>query len=333
MLFMHSWQKVLQGKQTLTTRPVRGCYVTNRTYAIRKERCGKPIGRIRITEIFTKRSAGRISDEDILQEGFKSKKSFEDAYAARFGRDAVYQPVWCFRFELVESYLSEKEIAGEPVGIRTAIINSYHLGKNVLKDSVLEILQHSFLSLAYGAAFGMRRKNCMPIKDMNALLEKWKSVIVGLATAHDKDEEDAFEAQVNDLLTPLLTARTKEVREFFDLLMAALKEDQSVPYFVWRSLEFYGSAFKLLPDEGIIRLKKQLATEIAEIVEQDVLPDFKDAMIKALMWRDGDRLEAIKTAALEAKAKGGKIELKGRESCLFLEVSRGRGKKKEVVQV
>jgi hypothetical protein len=81
----------------------------------------------------------------------------------------------------------------------------------------------------------MSRKKRTPM-DIPKMIELWQEVVVGLALAHDKDEADRFEARVNDLLTPILAAPIKQVREFAYLLADTLESDRRVP--LWSTRPF-----------------------------------------------------------------------------------------------
>ena len=98
---------------------------------------------------------------------------------------------------------------------------------------------------------------------------------------------------------------------------------------VWMGFEAWGeSAIAGAPDdESIKRLKNKLAADIAELVEEDVRDQIPKAIARALRWRDEERLTEIK----EQLETGAKPKLVGRQSCLFLEV--GRGKKKTSVML
>jgi hypothetical protein len=219
-------------------------------------------------------------------------------------------------------------------GFRTGMMTLVYMG-HFHQWRLRQILRYAFLTITYGGAYHMlpRNKRKTPV-NIDQTVDKWMPVLRGLALAHDKDEEDRFEAQVNECLSPLLAAPRKQVVEFYNKLLAAMKTDKDVPYLVWRTFEIWGEHFVIkAPDEGIKRLKRKLAAEIVDLVEADVKVDFRDAMIRALMWRDPETLEEVKEAVIEGKAQGRKPRLKGKESCLFLTVSRGRGKRPACVQV
>ena len=128
---------------------------------------------------------------------------------------------------------------------------------------------------------------------VDELVEEWLEAIVALSTAHDPDERDAADSKTDELLTPLLTAPIKQVRQLAGKLSSRLREDERVPFVVWSA--FQNVVLPLLkdsPDGKIIELKKQLATEVAELVEKD-LPrdDFVQAMVGALQWRGPEALD------------------------------------------
>lgn len=161
------------------------------------------------------------------------------------------------------------------------------------------------------------RKRRTPV-DIDAMVSKWVPIIRGLATAHDKDRLDRCEFIIEQHLLPLMAAPVAQLRAFYAKLVSALKSDPSIPFFVWVTFESWGEVIlKSAPDGEVKQLKTKLATEIAELVEADVRPDLKSALIGALQWRPEKALEAIKA---EVK-NGGKAKLVGKESCLFLQVA------------
>jgi hypothetical protein len=158
--------------------------------------------------------------------------------------------------------------------------------------------------------------------DVDVLVVKWIPVIRGLSAGHDKTEVDRCEFESQELLAPLLTAPVEQMREFFDKLCTALRTDPTIPMFVHVMFDAYHEAVvKPAPDQAVKELKTALATEIAEMVERDVVPDIKSALIGALQWRPTEVLEKVK----EAVQSGAKPRLRGRESCLFLVVPTSDG--------
>lgn len=164
--------------------------------------------------------------------------------------------------------------------------------------------------------------------DVSKLVNHWIEAVVGMCHAHDKDDYDAHDAKADELLTPLLAAPIKQVREFYHQLLAQMQMDKRVPFLVWISFEAWGKAVvDNAPDEGVKRLKTKLAQEIADIVEKPIAEQIPEAIKRALQWRDEPTLQAVK----ETLQSGAKPKLVGRESCLFLEC--GRGKKKVSVMI
>mgnify|MGYP001587490359 CR=1 FL=1 len=153
--------------------------------------------------------------------------------------------------------------------------------------------------------------------DIDAMVGAWLPIIKGLATAHDKDTLDEAEFKIEQHLLPLMAAPVAQLRAFYATLCEALKADPVIPFFVWVTFEHWGEVIlKAAPDGAVKALKTQLATEIADLVEADVRPDLKAALVGALQWRPAEALEKIR----EGVKAGAKPRLVGKESCLFLQV-------------
>lgn len=184
------------------------------------------------------------------------------------------------------------------------------------------------IALRYGFQCGRMSRRVSKV-NVDELVGKWVEAVVGMSTAHDKDGFDAADARADELMGPILTAPIKQVREFYGKLRDALKADQRVPMLVWMGFEAWGEVQidKAVDDTGTLRLKNQLAGEIAELVELPIRDQIPEAIKRALRWRDPGRLEEIKTT-LKA---GAKPKLVGRQSCLFLEC--GLGDKKVSVML
>jgi len=172
-------------------------------------------------------------------------------------------------------------------------------------------------------AIEVRTTNKRTPMDVPHMIEQWKVVIVTLCTAHDKDDIDKAEFRMDELLKPLLTAPVAQLREFYSGLTEALRADKAVPFFIWSIFKAWGThVLKEADDKSKVkRLRRKLAEEIADLVDEDIKPDITAAVVGALMWRDPESLEQIK-ADLQA---GAKPRLRGRESCLFLVTQRKNG--------
>lgn len=158
--------------------------------------------------------------------------------------------------------------------------------------------------------------------DVANMVARWVPIIRGLATAHDKAPLDQCEFEMEEHLNPLLTAPVKQIRQFYEQLVIALKADSSIPFFVWAWFESWGEVIlKHAPDGEVKDLKSALAAEIATMVEAQVQPDLRQAIAAALQWRSPESLERVKAAV----ATGGKARMVGRESCLFLEIETSDG--------
>lgn len=224
------------------------------------------------------------------------------------------------------------------LGIRTELIASYEwprfFYKTVRGLSAAQRLGSLGALIWYSTDRGRTGRTRRTPMDVDKLVEAWHKTVVGLAVAHDKDEADRYEAAIEQCLMPILSAPIKQIREFYPKLLKSLKEDPSVPFLVWRSYEIWvDQVLSKAPDEGVKQLKTDLAKEITALVEQDVKDQIPDALIRALQWRSAETLAEVKDAVVEAKAKGQKPRLKGRESCLFLEVGGTEEEPKACVQI
>ena len=109
----------------------------------------------------------------------------------------------------------------------------------------------------------------------------------------------------------------KQLRQFYKKLCDRLETDPTIPFFVWRSFKTWGDVIlDKLPDGGVKKLRGDLAKKVADMVEAQIVPDLNEALVGALQWRDPATLEKIATAV----EGGAKPRMRGRESCLFLEV-------------
>ncbi len=210
----------------------------------------------------------------------------------------------------------------EEVGVRTALMGSYSWGAFFYEwrsPAVRQLKDRLGAIVWYATTVHPTRRKRISM-DVDQLVERWHKLVVGLAIAHDKDEADRYEAMVDDCLQPLLTAPVKQLREFAPRLSAALKADRSVPYLVWRAYEYWMEQMAKAPDEDVKELRKDLAQEIATMVDAEVKAQLPDALVRALQWRSPERLAEVRDAVVREKQAGRGVRLKGRESCLFLEV-------------
>lgn len=222
-------------------------------------------------------------------------------------------------------------------GIRTLLIASYEIPRqfySVVRKSAVKHASNLGLLVWYADHCGYTARKKRTPMDVDKLVNEWKTVVTGLAVAHDKDEADRYEAAIEKCLVPILAAPIKQVREFYPKLLKALKDDPKVPFLVWRSYEIWvGQILSKAPDEAVKQLKTDLAKQITEMVEQDVKDQIPEALMRALQWRSGDTLEEVKAAVEETKKNGDKVRLRGRESCLFMEVGGTEDEPKACVQI
>ena len=222
-------------------------------------------------------------------------------------------------------------------GLRTEIIHSYDLPKffyGTMKNSAAKQAGTLGCLLWYSLLKGRTGHTRRTMMDVDLIVEEWMRMIVGLAVAHDKDEADRYEAAVDKCLQPILAAPIKQIREFYPKLLARMKNDPAVPFLVWRSYEVWiDQVLSKAPDEEIKVLKVELAKEIADLVEGDVREQLPEALMRALQWRSPGQLSKVKEAVMEAQTKGEKVRLRGRESCLFMEVGGSEEEPKVCIQI
>lgn len=152
---------------------------------------------------------------------------------------------------------------------------------------------------------------------LETLADRWRETIIALCLAHDKSAVDNAEFAMEDLLTPLISCPGRQLKEFWSLLREKLEQDQRTPFFVWKFFRVWEEGIIAHAEEvGPVELKRELAGRIAQMVEADVKPDLMEAIAGALQWRSAEKLEQVETAV----KRGGRARLKGRESCLFLEI-------------
>jgi len=224
-----------------------------------------------------------------------------------------------------------------PSGVRTMMLSSYDIPKafyaGMTKWSAAKRVGTLGCMLYYAVEIGHNGRKRRVKVNVDELTQRWKKMVVGLATAHTKDEADKMEANVEECLQPVLTMPIAQVRELAGKLADALELDPSVPYLVHRAYRVWIDQMKRAPDEEVKALKKQLAREIVDLVSEDAKAQLPDAMVRALMWRAPETLEEVKAVVQTEKAAGRSVRLKGRESCLFLEAGGTEDDPKVCVQV
>jgi hypothetical protein len=170
--------------------------------------------------------------------------------------------------------------------------------------------------LALACEHPSRRKR-IPV-DVQKTVDVWVPLIKKLAVAHDVDEKDAASSAMDEALLPIIAAPVAQVREFYKALTQRLKSNPEIPWAVWKLFEFWGdNVLDKISLEEVAGLKKEIATRIAERSEAAIpREEWVIAMVGALQWRSPEKLQEIE-AALDA---GQKPSIRGKESCLFLQV-------------
>lgn len=161
------------------------------------------------------------------------------------------------------------------------------------------------------------RKRRKPVDNLSDFAKQWKEVMVKLTMSHTKEGIDQADYKMDDLFNGLIAMPVKQVREFYDLLLAELKSDENVPYFIWKTIEAWKEkAVGVSQETEAKMLQAELAGELAHILEPDLKPQLKQALADSLKWKSPEVLEKIRGAV----STGNRPSLRGRESCLFLEV-------------
>jgi len=218
----------------------------------------------------------------------------------------------------------------ETNGVRSEIMASYAIWgfwESIIRGRL------PVLILQYGHLHPSTKRR-IPV-DVDETVARWVNAIAAFCMAHDKDALDQTEAAVEELLMPMLKAPVAQLREFYAKLVTALQEDKRIPFFAWRAFEtWHLLVVKTAPDEEAKELKKDLASAIANLVEPDVNGDWHTAITDALMWRSEERLERMHAALTAAAAQPAetrpRARIRGRESCLFLQLETEAGKVDEI---
>lgn len=161
------------------------------------------------------------------------------------------------------------------------------------------------------------RKRRKPVDNLMDFAKQWKEVLVKLTMSHTKEGIDQADYKMDDLFNGLIAMPVKQVRGFYDLLLAELKSDENVPYFIWKTIEAWKEkAVGVSQETEAKMLQAELAGELANILEPDLKPQLKQALADSLKWKSPEVLEKIRGVV----STGNRPSLRGRESCLFLEV-------------
>jgi len=161
------------------------------------------------------------------------------------------------------------------------------------------------------------RKRRKPVDDLRGFAKQWKEVMVKLAMSHTKEGIDQADYKMDDLFNGLIAMPVKQVREFYDLLLSELKSDKNVPYFIWKTVETWKeTAVGVSQETEAKMLQAEMAGELANMLEPALQPQLKQALADSLKWKSSEVLEKIRGAV----STGNRPSLRGRESCLFLEV-------------
>lgn len=194
-----------------------------------------------------------------------------------------------------------------------------HLGLAKQWDKPLRSWTNDARALLSWSPFSRRKRVPMTKEEMTALVDKWHAGIRGVALAHDRESLDRSEWKSEDHMRPLFDAPRKQVREFYKLLVARLKADPSIPYWLWSAFDLHASLVGTVTkkEKPGLTLRDDVAQQIAQAVAPMILDQLPEALANSLRWRDKESLEKVNAAV-----KSGQHipKLRGKESCLFLEV-------------
>ena len=161
------------------------------------------------------------------------------------------------------------------------------------------------------------RKRRKPVDNIRDFARQWKEVLVKLTMSHTREGIDQADYKMDDLFNGLMVMPVTQAREFYDLLLVELKSDENVPYFIWKTVEAWKEkAVGVSQETEAKMLQAELAGELANMLEPDLKPQLKQALADSLKWKSPEVLEKIRGEV----SMGNRPNLKGRESCLFLEV-------------
>ena len=94
-------RKIREGQKTQTRRTHKRTWKEGRTYAIRDNWFGNPLGHIKIIRKFQQK-LGEISPEDVKKEGYNSLEEFRKAWIEINGSWTPEQIVTIYEFEYVK---------------------------------------------------------------------------------------------------------------------------------------------------------------------------------------------------------------------------------------
>lgn len=189
------------------------------------------------------------------------------------------------------------------------------------------LLDHLAISLLSDHRGAIENRKHWRVRPMNVdeMVDRWHRTMRQLSTGHSHATFTEAEFSSDDLLLPILTAPIAQLREFAARLAAELEADEAVPFMVWSSFKEVVLPLILTRPEGeVLKLKSDLAREIAELTADDIpREDLISAIASALQWRSSGLLERLRDNAQAAKAAGSgasRPRMTGRQSCLFLTV-------------
>jgi hypothetical protein len=186
----------------------------------------------------------------------------------------------------------------------------------VMDKETQPYLARLYASIKYRKKIWGRTRR-ITVEDIEQFAELWKNTLLRLNLSHTREAIDEADYKIDELFQQFFLMPLKQVREFHTALLQILKDDEKVPFYLWKTVESWGlqPMSEAQEVEGWL-LQTQMAKSLAEVLEPKLSPQLKEALINSLKWRGAETLETIK----QAISKGHEPKLKGKESCLFLEI-------------
>ena len=200
------------------------------------------------------------------------------------------------------------------------IVDQYSLLYQALARRELSNWTSDAIVLLQWPIWSRTKRSPMTKTEMSALVDQWHAGIRAAALAHDRESFDRAEWKSEDLMRQLFDAPIRQVREFYRLLVERLKADPSIPFWLWSTYEIHATAVKHAAkpeDRPGVRLRDDIAQQIAQAVAPMLLDQLPEALANSLRWRGDESLQRVKKAVDSGEHVP---RLKGKESCLFLEV-------------
>lgn len=164
------------------------------------------------------------------------------------------------------------------------------------------------------------RKRHMTEEELRQLARDYLVFALRFAQVKTKEEYDALDYRGQDFLEKMMKMTKKNRERHMSILEEMAEQDPDCPYYLKEQIKQRRMLYRLFPKEPLgvtigLDERKQLAQEVAAMIEPQLKESVVKAVADALAWREKPVLEKLK-----AKVTKEAVTLKGRESCIFLEV-------------